>query len=197
MGQTCNEAMRTCSTNCAMGGDADGDHHVATACGGDDCDDGDPHRFPGNAEVCDAMHDEDCNLATYGTRDGDMDGFVDATCCNVDGPTRSCGPDCNDMAPNQHPHAPEVCNGVDDDCNGLLDGPSEDSDHDGHANDLCAGAGGTDCNDRYPDVYDGAPELCDRVDSNCSSCDEATQRPSQPRHVSAQLSSPSVLQDAL
>ena len=70
--------------------DADGDGHRAIECGGDDCDDHDPRRYPGNAEVCDFVgHDEDCDPTTYSnreTRDGDVDGDgeVDYRCFNRD-----------------------------------------------------------------------------------------------------------------
>ena len=80
-GQTCNEAMDRCESSCASA-DRDGDGHRTTACGGDDCDDMDANRFPGNAEVCDiATHDEDCDAFTFGIRDGDADGEADARCC--------------------------------------------------------------------------------------------------------------------
>lgn len=65
--------------------DADGDGHDSVACGGDDCDDGDPNRFPGNTEVCDADgKDEDCDTTTFGSRDEDNDGFVDQACFNLE-----------------------------------------------------------------------------------------------------------------
>jgi len=71
--------------------DEDGDGSRAAACGGDDCDDADAARYPGGSELCDyAGHDEDCNDATYGTKDDDADGYVDARCCNgttAKGPT--------------------------------------------------------------------------------------------------------------
>ncbi len=102
--------------------DIDEDGHDALACGGDDCDDTDPDRFPSNPEVCDAPgHDEDCNPTTLGP-DGDADTFASTSCCNVqvDG-SLACGFDCNDASPDISPTAPESCNGIDDDCDALVD----------------------------------------------------------------------------
>lgn len=63
--------------------DADGDGHYSEATGGDDCDDGNSNRYPGNIEICDANGvDEDCDLQTGGQRDLDGDGFTDAACFN-------------------------------------------------------------------------------------------------------------------
>lgn len=58
--------------------DADHDGHTDKACGGDDCDDSDPNRFPGLAEYCDYV-DNDCdgvvdNGITYGDYPIDQDG---------------------------------------------------------------------------------------------------------------------------
>ncbi len=80
-GLTCDEAADECEPACDTIPDSDGDGHVSISCGGDDCDDGDPNRYPGNTEVCDARgHDEDCDLNTFGNRDSDNDGYVDAYC---------------------------------------------------------------------------------------------------------------------
>jgi hypothetical protein len=82
--------------------DADGDGHISIECeGGDDCDDADGSRFPGNPEVCDAYgHDEDCNSATYGTTDADGDGFIDQNCFNYNASgTVIGGFDCDDTNP--------------------------------------------------------------------------------------------------
>jgi putative metal-binding protein len=126
--------------------DCDGDGVDAIAVGGTDCDDNDPNNFPSNAELCDvAGHDEDCDPDTVGNRDLDDDGFVDASCCNGDNCPES---DCDDLVRNVNANAPEVCNGVDDDCDGLVDEDLLttfflDSDGDGFgqgaAEDLCPG----------------------------------------------------------
>src|SRR5262249_31796709 len=124
-GQTCDEAMRMCITSCGTGGtgDADGDGHRASSCGGDDCDDADANRHPGNRAICDGMErDEDCAPSTFGFRDGDGDSYGDATCCNTDlAGTMRCGDDCNDSRPNVHPALAEACDGLDNDCNGMTD----------------------------------------------------------------------------
>lgn len=82
----CSEVASRCErTACwGAGGDADGDGSISIACGGDDCDDRDRNRYPGNVEVCDARgHDEDCNITTFGNRDSDGDGYIDAACFNL------------------------------------------------------------------------------------------------------------------
>ncbi|MEM1415979.1 MAG: MopE-related protein [Myxococcota bacterium] len=115
---SCDEGADRC-VDCA---DADGDGRRDVACGGDDCDDDDSNRFPGNVEVCDAMdHDEDCDPATFGVRDGDGDGFPDARCCNDDGGTPICGNDCNDASAVVRAGGLEVCDLLDNDCDGTVD----------------------------------------------------------------------------
>lgn len=157
--------------------DADGDGVNSIACGGTDCDDTDPNRFPGNAEVCDGGdHDEDCDPGTFGFRDTDADGFGDARCCNDGGGgTRNCGDDCNDTARTIHPLASDFCNGVDDNCDTVVDDASQspgsnahflDSDRDGYGAPgggvfACVGDPGFaviggDCNDTNPAIVPGA-----------------------------------------
>ncbi|MBO6933922.1 MAG: putative metal-binding motif-containing protein [Deltaproteobacteria bacterium] len=194
-GADCLESSRTCEdTGCV---DADGDGRRDIACGGDDCDDSNPERFPGNTEICDVEGvDEDCDPVTFGFRDGDGDGSPDARCCNGD----NCGLDCDDSMPGTNPSVPEVCgDAIDNDCDGSVDEGVvrtcyEDADGDGFAasdaatmNDCSCpagwtetepSAGTTDCNDdpgsSGGDFYPGASEVCDGFANGCPEADALT-----------------------
>jgi hypothetical protein len=145
--------------------DADGDGHASYADGGDDCDDSDPDRYPGNVEVCDVInHDEDCDYTTGGFRDADADGFSADDCYNVGpgGTIYGQGRDCDDFKTSVNPLTADVCNHIDDNCNGDIDenAPYQyvDWDLDGHGNPseaqmrVCPGTAGftelgNDCDD--------------------------------------------------
>ncbi len=81
---------------------------------------------------------------------GDVDG---------DGFTTEEG-DCNDQDSSVYPDAEEVCDGKDNDCNGIVDDPF-DVDQDGWSS--CNG----DCDDDDPDIYPNAEEICDGIDNDC------------------------------
>ncbi|MFK7985313.1 MAG: putative metal-binding motif-containing protein [Sandaracinaceae bacterium] len=120
--ETCVESSSMCmAATCGPVADVDVDGEDSIACGGDDCDDDDGRRFPGANEICDdGGLDEDCNPDTFASDDdGDMDddGFTSALCCNG----ANCGDDCNDDDRGVFPGAREVCNGIDDDCDGTTD----------------------------------------------------------------------------
>lgn len=176
----CDEDADEC-TGCETSGDSDGDGAIATGCGGDDCDDTDPDRFPGNTETCDDGHDEDCDPTTLAGAEGDADGdgFVSALCCNGD----ACGDDCDDARISVNPGASEVCNLLDDDCNGTIDEDvlvtfyrDLDGDNFGDESmttlDCSAPAGFAlqpgDCDDANPARNPGNGENCDTpIDDNC------------------------------
>ncbi|MBK7777949.1 MAG: hypothetical protein IPI43_28195 [Sandaracinaceae bacterium] len=107
----------------------DGDGHDAVACGGDDCDDTDADRFPGNPETCDdgssGQHDEDCDPATFGTTDRDGDGEVAAGCCNMGTSGPNCGTDCDDTTIRRRSGQVEFCDSTDND-DGRTDEQTQD-----------------------------------------------------------------------
>jgi len=112
--------------------DADGDGVLL--CAGD-CDDADATVFPGAVEVCNQI-DEDCDgivdedTACY---DDDGDGFseIDGDCDDADPSLHPddadadgwspCAGDCDDLDPLRNPWAAELCDGLDDDCDGVAD----------------------------------------------------------------------------
>ncbi|MCB9618133.1 MAG: hypothetical protein H6721_28240 [Sandaracinus sp.] len=182
--QRCLADEGRCVTSCAVEPDADGDGVDAAECGGADCDDTDPDRFPGNVEICDSVgHDEDCDPATFGDRDADGDGFVDALCCNDFEGTMRCGDDCNDRRRDAHPGVPEVCEGLDNDCDGSIDEGLlrmqwPDADRDLHGDEasegvmVCPGEPGyspvrDDCDDTAPTRHRAQLEICDGLDNDC------------------------------
>ncbi len=74
--------------------------------------------------------------------------------------------DCDDEHANIHPGAQELCNDVDDDCDGEID---EDVDYD---QDGWIGCGGDDCNDYLASAYPGAEEIpYDQIDQDCDGAD--------------------------
>lgn len=181
-GQRCVEDRSSCES-CDVP-DADGDGAADIACGGDDCDDSDPLRFAGAVEVCDPDdRDEDCDPTTVGT-DEDGDGASPASCCNAVESGLRCGTDCDDSNPLINPDAIEVCNGIDEDCDGSLDEdvphsvfPDDDGDGFGRTRDgiaacrLPEGGGfsfrGGDCDDDNAALNPANTEICNDIDDDC------------------------------
>ena len=177
--------------------DGDGDGYPAS----EDCDDTDASVSPEGVEVCDGI-DNDCDgeidppsaldAQTFFT-DADGDGFGDAA-----SPFDACEPgpegaendlDCNDGDALISPDALEVCDEVDNDCDGLVDDADDsldrttggvyyaDEDGDGYGDPdneafFCEAAMGfvednTDCNDDFDTAYPGTNEICDDLDNDC------------------------------
>ena len=119
--------------------------------------------------------------------DSDSDGYgddansiVDSSCVIPDGYSIYNG-DCDDNNAAVHPYAIDSCNGIDDNCDGVIDPLSTfyaDADADGYGNSSdsiidCVAPDGyvannNDCNDANPDINPGAAELCNNVDDNCN-----------------------------
>jgi len=171
-----------------------------------DCNDLDNTVFPGQTEKCNGK-DDDCNGQTdeqgaVGCSnflgDHDRDGFGvagDQKClCAPAAPYDSTkAGDCNDASADRYPGAPEHCNDLDDDCDGLTDeaGAVEcvtyylDGDNDGwgvtgQSKCLCEPAAPysataiADCNDSNSAVFPGAIEACNGLDDDCDAqVDEA------------------------
>ena len=82
-------------------------------------------------------------------------------CLDCDGDGSEGVDDCDDRNPVAYPGAEELCDGVDNDCDGAIPAGEVDGDDDGWR--ICAG----DCDDADPAVHPGALESCDGVDRNC------------------------------
>jgi hypothetical protein len=161
---------------------------------GRDCNDGDIAINPEAPEICDDI-DNNCNEqvdegggegAELWYLDSDLDGYGDPedfvrSCNPVEGRVRNRN-DCDDSDRDINPEATEVCDGVDNDCNDLIDdGVSTiyyrdaDADTYGDADNTiaaCALPGGyvtnsTDCDDSTNLRFPGNPEVCDGIDNNC------------------------------
>jgi hypothetical protein len=79
---------------------------------------------PSSGEADTATDDDDCLPVTwYRDADGDGRGDPNDTVVACSAPPGYVGPadDCDDTDPEIHPFADEVCDGVDNDCNGLVD----------------------------------------------------------------------------
>jgi len=163
-----------------------------------DCDDNNSSVYPGAAEICDGI-DNNCNQQTdeglafsIYYPDVDNDGFGD-----INAPLNSClasapagfvtnSMDCLDNNATVYLGAPELCDGLDNDCNGIADDGLiftlyyEDADGDGFGTAAskfpsCEPnppggfvANSLDCNDNNADIHPNATEICDDIDNDCN-----------------------------
>ena len=186
--EICDGKDNNCDGQIDEGFDTDGDGYAI--CEGD-CDDNDASVYPGAQEVCDDK-DNNCNgqidegVKTTFYRDTDGDGYgnpaTSTQACTQPAGYVSNNQDCNDAKATIYPGAPELCDGLDNNCNGQIDEIAgntyyRDADGDGYGNPsvsvkACSKPSGyvsnnTDCNDENKKVHPGANETCDGIDNDC------------------------------
>ncbi len=176
------DGIADCADACV---DADADDYgvnnatacVGTSCDGgapcalgtSDCDEGDPSVNPGGIEILGDGVDQDCDYRDLCYLDADGDSFggavlvvdpSDLLCFSTSG-FASIGGDCDDDAAAVHPVAVEICdNGLDDDCDGLVDCRDPEC-----SADATCGAGESACADGLDDDGDG---FIDCRDAECA-----------------------------
>jgi|GEM_PF-6032535 len=142
-------------------------------------------------EICNGI-DDDCDgsvdeglLTTY-YQDTDGDGYgnsaVSVQACSAPLGFVLNGDDCNDLNGDVNPGVTEICNGLDDDCDGSVDEGLltiyyQDTDGDGYGSDAntvqaCSApdgyvTAGGDCNDNNNAVHPFATEVCNGIDDDC------------------------------
>jgi len=165
-----------------------------------DCDDTDWTISPWQQEDCDPLVDRNCDgdpildafdaLPYWVDLDGDgygPDPVIFACVVPADAAPLG-GGDCDDANDATSPEGSEICDGIDNDCDGLIDDEDPDvlatmlffpdSDGDGVGSAaatpslFCSPPAGwvssnTDCDDAEAAAYPGAPEDCDGIDNDC------------------------------
>ena len=163
-----------------------------------DCDDGDASVSPAGTETCNEV-DDDCDgdidegvESTY-YLDADGDGYGDSSrsteACSAPSGYVSDDTDCDDLEAAANPGETEVCDDLDNDCDGHTDDADssldtstgstfyEDADGDGYGDasstvDACEEPSGyteddTDCDDTDDAVNPGVSDICNGVDDDC------------------------------
>ncbi len=198
-----------CSAGAVWYGDGDGDGYgttdfTTTACdqparhvaNADDCDDGAADIHPAGEEICNSI-DDDCDGgvdqhavdATNWYADVDGDGFgdpeVSTPACESPSETVANGDDCMDGDAAVSPDAIEMCDVIDNDCDGEADEDDAadaetwfaDTDGDLFGDPLstttaCVVPSGysdddSDCDDTTASIHPGAVETCNDRDDDC------------------------------
>lgn len=167
--------------------DADRDGQDSIHFGGTDCDDSDPDVFYGALEFCDNV-DNDCDgerdnwyaedaMLLYFDYDGDGfggDTYTELSCSQSSG-FYLIADDCDDGDPDIHPDTDELCDNVDNDCDGEVDEGNDDGptwyidyDGDGYGTDTVYNRQSCDPPSGYVDNADD----CDNTDYQLNNTDE-------------------------
>ncbi len=156
-----------------------------------DCNNWNPNVYPGATETCN-WQDDDCDgqidegvmSVFYADLDGDGYGnpAISTLSCSAPPNHVANADDCNDNQPSVHPGASEVCDDLDNDCDGSVDeglvfiNYYSDNDHDGFGQYLMgnfctppanAATQSGDCNDWNASIHPGATEVCNWQDDDC------------------------------
>ena len=164
---------------------------------GEDCDDIESFANPFATEKCDGIDnncdgniDEESALDAheyYRDNDGDLFGAGQVfRGCIVPAGYSIVGGDCDDTIINVHPSMVELCDGLDNNCDGLIDDDASinqytwyaDTDGDGFGDanttqSSCNQPTGyvlndSDCDDQNIEIHPNALEICDSIDNNCN-----------------------------
>ena len=147
--------------------------------GGGDCDIESPFVYPQALELCDGIINTCGGILPDDEVDNDGDGFVECSFpkCVIGAEMKMLvgGDDCEDSNNFIFPEAPELCDGLVNDCSGSLHIDEQDLDGDGYV--VCEITGdwfgdssildGEDCDDDNDTIYPNAPELCDGIVNTC------------------------------
>jgi len=135
--------------------------------------------------------DSDCDVIVVFS-DVDGDGFGSnhqREVCEILAGFVTNNDDCDDTNDAIHPRADEICNDIDDDCDGIVDEDVkkttfyEDADGDGYHGtviEACTRPDGTslfneDCDDASPVINPGEEEICDDIDQDCDGDADGTE----------------------
>jgi hypothetical protein len=164
--QDCNGIDASCGDGVDDDGDGfcDGTDCIDPAELPGDCDDTESAINPWVSDICNGV-DDDCDGVIDNGLSGDLDGDGHRSPTDCEQP----GDDCDDFNSAVNPDQEEVCNGLDDNCDGVVDDglqATPDVDQDGvPGNGACVAV--LDCDDDDGLNFPGNTEIVDGQDNDC------------------------------